>query len=475
MSGAAHRIRRHEWRVHAPTVACAFSTRMQLRAEMDSLSSVFAEAFDAVAGDDEVLRIPRLSLEIALPAEGGVPGSFARLLHAELARALRHRVPRESSSACARRITRAASVRQALLHYLATGRVPWHESDAVPGTVARALEEEARALASDPEAFEAVLPKSPFAHRLAACFRWLQLVEADDGSRMLASLSRPGNGDDADVAALRAAIAGSPAGAPYEALRLRALALAFESLDAPACAASSTRHVLRQELGREASFLAAKAIDVTDPRKGAMAKREVTREVAGEPRVPRRVDRAPAIAPDSWPVEEEEGFTGHDAGLVLLHPYLPRLFEATAIGADDAREIPEPSLPRAAALLHYLLRGEDEIHEFELVVIKVLLGIAPDRMVLVGDGLLAAADREEADALLAAAIDHWPGLGSTSRAGLRQAFLQRHGRLRDAGAAWTLQVETSPFDVLLARIPWTLGTVKLPWMTRPIFIDWPTR
>jgi hypothetical protein len=171
---------------------------------------------------------------------------------------------------------------------------------------------------------------------------------------------------------------------------------------------------------------------------------------------------------------ESAGYPACDAGLVLLHPFLPRLFNAVGIAPANAAELPEAVLPRAAALLHWLVSGREEIYEFELTTIKVLLGLAPDQMLLAGAGLLSEADRVEADALLAAAIAHWGALGKTGVAALRMSFLQRRGLLRNIGSSWQLQVEPESFDLLLGKLPWGISIVRLPWMTRPIFTDWPT-
>jgi hypothetical protein len=131
-------------------------------------------------------------------------------------------------------------------------------------------------------------------------------------------------------------------------------------------------------------------------------------------------------------------------------------------------------LPRAAALLHWLATGREEVFEFELGLIKVLLGLTPDDPLPVADGLLSDGDRTEGDALLAAAIEHWHALGRTSIAGLRVSFLQRRGLLARDERGWQLRVEPESFDVLLGRLPWGIGITKLPWMTRPLFTDWPT-
>jgi hypothetical protein len=169
---------------------------------------------------------------------------------------------------------------------------------------------------------------------------------------------------------------------------------------------------------------------------------------------------------------EDHALVTHDAGLVLLHPFLPRLFETLGILRPDMRTIGEAGLPRAAALLHWLLSGRADVFEFELAIIKVLLGLAPEHPLTVARGLLADTDTAEADHMLAAVIGHWPALGKTSPAGLRSSFLQRRGALREIADGWQLQVEPQSFDVLLGRLPWGIGIVKLPWMTRPLFTEW---
>lgn len=159
-----------------------------------------------------------------------------------------------------------------------------------------------------------------------------------------------------------------------------------------------------------------------------------------------------------------------NAGLVLLHPYLPRLLEHCELYRE--RRLRE--LPRAAALLHWLATGREKLHEFELGFVKLLLGLAPDAPLAVGAGLLGARERDEGDALLRAAIGHWRALKSTSVEALRLCFLQRRGALREDEAGWRLELEPEAFDVLLARLPWAISTLRLPWMTRPLYTDWPT-
>ena len=98
----------------------------------------------------------------------------------------------------------------------------------------------------------------------------------------------------------------------------------------------------------------------------------------------------------------------------------------------------------------------------------------PDGASRIATGLLTEADREEADALLRAVIDHWRVLKSTSPKGLRTAFLARRGLLREEEHGWRLQVEPNAFDVLVAQLPWGLGIIKLPWVPKAIFTEWQT-
>ena len=173
------------------------------------------------------------------------------------------------------------------------------------------------------------------------------------------------------------------------------------------------------------------------------------------------------------PERERSGiatFMVGNAGLVLLHPFVPQLFQACGLLEKNRPK----KMDSAAALLHWLATGREEVFEFELGFVKLLLGLAPAAPLAVGDGLVGAREREEGEALLRAAIAHWKALGNTTVDGLRVSFLERRGALRDEEHGWRLQLEPESFDVLLGRLPLAIATVKLPWMTRPLYTDWPT-
>jgi len=166
-------------------------------------------------------------------------------------------------------------------------------------------------------------------------------------------------------------------------------------------------------------------------------------------------------------LELEEGIFVECAGLILLHPFLPRLFEALGIAVDGA--LVQPG--RALCLLHFLAAGERRPPEYALVLPKLLCNL---RLEEPTDAPveLTTAEEDECRALLEAVIGHWGALGDASVDALRGTFLVRPGKLSRRGDDNLLQVESLDFDVLLGQLPWGLSMVRLPWMRRSLLVEW---
>jgi len=163
----------------------------------------------------------------------------------------------------------------------------------------------------------------------------------------------------------------------------------------------------------------------------------------------------------------EEGTYVASAGMALLHPFLPRFFEALGIAANDKMLQPE----RALCLLHFLATGRRFAPEYDLLLPKVLCNVPFDAPVE-SRIELTAAEEDESAALLAAVIRHWEALGDTSVDGLRDSFLMRPGKLSRRGVDDVLQVEARSYDILLDRLPWGIGLIQLPWMERSLWVEW---
>ena len=166
--------------------------------------------------------------------------------------------------------------------------------------------------------------------------------------------------------------------------------------------------------------------------------------------------------------ELKVGIYTNFAGLVLLHPFLPRFFEVLGITIND--KIVASS--RAVNLLHYLTTGQKHAAEYELVLAKVLCNIPLAQAVEYGVEFTEA-ELAQASALLEAVISHWQALKDTSVEGLRGTFLIRNGKLtqRDDGD-WLLQVESKSFDILLNSLPWGISMIQLPWMPKMLRVEW---
>jgi Contractile injection system tape measure protein len=185
--------------------------------------------------------------------------------------------------------------------------------------------------------------------------------------------------------------------------------------------------------------------------------------------MPGPAERAGSPGPDTRAsgIHLEEGIFVECAGLVLLHPFLPRLFETLHIAKDGSLVQPE----RALCLMHFLATGERRAPEYALVVPKILCNLPLEEPVA-APVELTVEEEDEAATLLQAVIHHWDALGNTSVDGLRGTFLVRAGKLSRRGDDDVLQVEPRSFDILLDKLPWGLGAIQLPWMKKILWVEW---
>lgn len=156
-----------------------------------------------------------------------------------------------------------------------------------------------------------------------------------------------------------------------------------------------------------------------------------------------------------------------NAGLVLLHPFLPALFEELGLARDGQLAQPD----RALALLHFLASGQPQAPEYALALPKLLCQLPLTANIAPGI-VLHAAEQAEANVLLKAVIGHWGALRDTSPDGLRGAFLLRPGKLSERGGEWLLQVERQTADILLGDLPWGYSAIRLPWMAGILWVEW---
>jgi hypothetical protein len=383
-------------------------------------------ALAAVDEPGRTLHIERLEVDLGLlPPEGVTSALLAAALQASLARHLR---PGADGGPPPRVSGDASSLAEALRYFLERGRLPWwspHDSLAALEGAVLAL---AGAALRDLAAMLAVVLRQPRAARRL-------VLQVDPAVALALAAALPGAAAG-EFAAAWQAVAGIPA-ARREAAVVALVARVRRAAGAQADAGAVPRETPPP------------AVDVRP------SDRPQAEPLASDATLPEpALDAAIAVA---------------DAGLVLLHPFLPALFEARGLAAGG--RFPDDSAQqRAIHLTAFLASGEGAPREPDLVMAKLLCGWPLDEPVVPSP--VTDDDRAEAEELLAAAIGHWTALGDASPAALRETFLARPGRLTETAEAWRLEVERSGADVLLDRLPWGLSPVRLPWMPRPLFVDW---
>jgi hypothetical protein len=499
MHALPHRIRKQTWRVTSGSLQEGFAVRQRLRDALKDATFAFDAAFDDIASADEVVHVNRLELRIRVHAEeleAALPELLRAAIHEQLREVLGSFTDQTSPSAPVRRSTAESSVQDALITYLTTGVLPWSFADIERRSLLmRFTEAAARVEAVVPAVLQALgseaLPAS-------CAFRLLQLLPENQWATAVRALGARVVETQA-LAEVVDALARAPFGR-HRRLTLASLVLATGATQRAGPLPTEATRALEADLSSALDQPGSRSVEELLTRLPAEARPFLARRLAGLARPGERAV-APALSttpsgratprPDSEelprtpPQRDPAGATRSSAastsalpvthaGLVLVHPFLGRLFENVGVKEPGEPRLLPASLPRAAALLHWLATGEDEALECDFGMVKMLVGLEPTTQMPVASGLLSRSDRDEAEHALAAVVEHWSALGRTPVRALRESFLQRRGLLDGEARQWKLRVEPAAYDVLLSRLPWGIGMVKLPWMRNPIVTEWPT-
>jgi len=163
------------------------------------------------------------------------------------------------------------------------------------------------------------------------------------------------------------------------------------------------------------------------------------------------------------------GVAVDNAGLVILGPYLPRLFGMLSVLGEDGF-VDLGAKIHAVRVLQFLIHGSTAARQESLPLCRILCGLPSG--VPVGEEPIPLQEQEACEQLLEAVIQHWSILGSTSVSGLRETFLRRNGVLESQEQQWLLRVEAGAFDMLLDKLPWGYKTVRFGWMDKTLQVEW---
>ena len=142
----------------------------------------------------------------------------------------------------------------------------------------------------------------------------------------------------------------------------------------------------------------------------------------------RHASEAPPLEPELLPVLVPQ------AGLILLHPFFPRFLEQTGVITGGATSLSALARPRAAALLHFLATGEDEVYEYELGLIKILLGLPLQPRLLVSSELPPAGGCGRSRSLAAVSDRALVGFKKHLHPGLRSVLSATPGFIASTSA-----------------------------------------
>ena len=536
MSNFSHRIRRLRCLVSTRSQAEAFAIRKSLHDRwQDTLMPVFERAFDEIASGDRVIHIPKLKLHLKVNSEQELVELLPELIQQKLKEQLQPinlaTILTTQSGVVWQEATAQQDRFATLLHYLQTGLMPWQASYTSTSEIAVNLKETCHQQRSQlmnylssqvettgfyfrllqllpetellmlidavsdrflPEWRNAITESIKFVlgttqsllnrntkWQLGATLlsqglsRSPQHFSPPDFSRILNSvLSQEGIDQDFFITSLpaTAAVLFQPSSSSERSFTPATHPAAAENqktaADGNEVKRSPLNHDLDLELNSDLNSNFNPELNPTSissfENRGELSNREV--ELSDSALTP-AVEIA--SAGDEFPL-----FVNH-AGIILLHPFISPFFEATGVKQTGSQAI-ATNQARAAALLHFLATGQEELYEYELSLIKILLGLEPETTLLVGEGLIQEGDREEAETVLQSVITYWTVLRNTSVDGLRSSFLQRSGLLRKTDNSWKLQIEPQPFDMLLEHLPWSISIIKLSWMKYPLYTEWQT-
>jgi hypothetical protein len=164
------------------------------------------------------------------------------------------------------------------------------------------------------------------------------------------------------------------------------------------------------------------------------------------------------------------GMNVPNAGLALIHVYLPPLFRRLNLLTDQETFTSAAATTRAVQLLQHLAYGDDTPPDAVLALNGVLCGLSVDAPI--GNATLSDEERQMCDDALHALIRQWSVLPTMSLAAFRIEFLQRQGRLTRTDGDWQLIVSRGQLDAYVDQLPWPISPIRHPWMPWSLRVQW---
>ncbi len=166
----------------------------------------------------------------------------------------------------------------------------------------------------------------------------------------------------------------------------------------------------------------------------------------------------------------EPVFYINNAGLVILHPFLPNLFQKLGLTVNN-EWLNKQAKQKAVLLTHYLVFGDHEIEENQLILNKILCGFSIEDVIDV-QLVLNNDEKVTCQRLLEAVLEHWAIMKNSSKEALQETFLKREGKLEIQFNGFEMWMEEKGYDILLDQLPWGIGMIQTPWMESYLTCNW---
>lgn len=421
--------------------------------------------FDRYDDKDSLLQLGKLELSVTLASAGDIQEQLAKAI-VEKAEALIRQALEQQLAAT---VSMDKSVAHMLRFYLVRGYLPWWalEKEAAPFKILLQQHWQLPALSHITAAIRPVLDDA------GARARFLSLL---DDTAFTAFITATGFISDEEWQAWQQAfnrMGNMVAPGAFTALARQALLASFAAAHSAADVAPKLAVALWTALSGQGILLTPEQLRSIRSKTVREALAKAGRQTAANHRQTVQLLQNPVMpaghAAPKAPGAPEPGATilVRNAGLVLLAPFLPALYERLDVLAGEELK----DTPRAILLLRYLAYGHTAFEEFEIVLEKILCGLSLSISIEPHKQLLPE-EMQEAEHLLQSVVAHWAVLKNTSPEGLRCNFLQREGRLVFTGVQWELQVQKQAHDILLDYLPWSMSLIKLPWMPQLLAVKW---
>lgn len=178
----------------------------------------------------------------------------------------------------------------------------------------------------------------------------------------------------------------------------------------------------------------------------------------------KRPPKAPTPAPIVEPLQI------YNAGMVLLWPFITRLFQMLGY-VKDKQFVDEEAQYKGIHILQYLVTGKTEAPENELVLNKILCNF-PVTDPVPFSVEFSPNELQAAESLLGGVIKNWAKMKNMTPNSLRGSFLIRNGAIKEEEDKWNLQVERQTFDILLKSVPWSFSFIKFSWLEKFLTVEW---